>query len=67
MAADDPQQPRAVLRLRDDLDVLLAAPLGADLPAGDPIPETCGKVDPLSLSAPDEDDPPPPEEDVWDD
>ncbi|MBA2545038.1 MAG: WD40 repeat domain-containing protein [Deltaproteobacteria bacterium] len=36
-----------------DIDGLNAAtPLGADLPAGDPIPETCGETDPLAISAP---------------
>ncbi len=46
-----------------ELDALIAAtPLGPDLAAGDPIPETCGEVDPLEIPQSADDDPPPPEE-----
>lgn len=52
-----------------DLDALLAAPIEADLPAGDAIAETCGDDDPLAVSRPDEDldHVEPTGDDAWDD
>lgn len=49
-----------------DIDGLIAAtPLGADFPAGEPIPETCGETDPIAIPVPE---PEEPEEagDEWD-